>query len=85
MPVGGVNGPNEKYVHPVYKNMDDAMKASVDRVGAAAGRFKNKGKAADITKRMESTKAAITRQTTPAHTRARGGAGLGGMFGIKNR
>lgn len=82
MPVGGVNGPNEQYVHPVYRNMDSAMRASVDRVGGAVGKFKNKGKAADIAKRMESTKAAIIRQTIPAHLRA---AGLGGIFGKHQR
>lgn len=81
MPVGGVNGPNEKYVHPVYKNMDSGMRASVDRVAAAVGKFKNTGKASDVAKRAASTKAAIVRQTTPAHIRARGGFGGGGGLG----
>lgn len=76
--VGGSNGPGEKYVHPVYKNMDSAMRASVDRVGAAVGGLKNKGKAADVAKRAKRTQQAIARQTTPASVRARGGAVGGG-------
>jgi hypothetical protein len=82
MPVGGVNGPNEKYVHPVYKNMDSAMRKSVDVVGGAVGGFKNKGKASDITKRTERTMSAIARQTTSASARA---AGVGGLFGKHQR
>jgi hypothetical protein len=53
--VGGSNGPGEKYVHPVYRNMSPGKISAIDKVTAMGinVKGKNKGKASDVAKNMK--------------------------------
>jgi hypothetical protein len=54
MPVGGVNGPNEQYIHPIYKNMSPSKAKTIDKI--AAMNVKNKGKASEIVQETQKVK-----------------------------
>lgn len=94
MPVGGENGPNEQYVHPVYKNMDSAKARIIDK--AVAATVKNTGKASEIGKNLKNIQEDIIDLTKVRGSRTsfttgkdvpkyRGAGGIGGPFGSRIR
>ena len=52
---GGITGPGQNYVNPVYRNMTPSKAKAVDKAVAnlVKGQGLNKGKAADVAKAMK--------------------------------
>jgi hypothetical protein len=67
---GGIDGPGQNYVHPVYKNMSPRKAATIDKL--VAPRVENKGKASDIAKNMKEVQEDIKSFTRIKGTRSTG-------------
>lgn len=80
---GGITGKGEKYVHPVYKNMDASARAAADKVAAMqvknVGTAKSVGesvkKANETIKSLANTKGSRTSNTSDKRKIYRGSEG----------
>lgn len=73
MPVGGVNGPNEQYVHPMYRNMPPSRAKTIDKIAAMS--VKNKGKASEIVQETQRVKEHIKELSRVRGSRTRNSGG----------